>query len=223
MGWLWGNSAKQDKQKQQTERAQKEYLRKQAEQTYQAQYDAFRSNYKEEYQRTKQEIGFPCNNKFESITLGGIDYYIWTDRETFKMLEHPHFFPALVESFLTPNRQIVQPDYSLDFSKYNSGEPKQLTLPLSDVKKFYTSGNVTSVTRLTGGDSSFSATGAIIGGLIAGPIGSILAGVTTNPYRLETQTTDTRKLFLRLGDETFELPYKDLEALKKIIPDKYVE
>lgn len=223
MGWLWGNSARQDKQNKQAAQEQKEYLRKQAEQTYQTQYDAFRSNYKEEYQRIKKAIGFPCNNNFESITLCGINYYIWTDQDTFKMLEHPRFFPVLAESFLTPNRQIVQPDYSLDFSKYDSKKPKQFTLPLSDVKKFYTLGNVSSSTQLTGGDSSFSATGALAGGLIAGPIGSVLAGVTTNPYRLETKTTDKRKLFLRLGDETFELPYSDLAALKKIIPEKYAE
>lgn len=60
----------------------------------------------------------------------------------------------------------------------------------------FSSGNISSSTQLTGGDSSFSATGALVGGLIAGPIGSVLAGVTTNPYRLETKTTDKRKLFL---------------------------
>lgn len=215
--WLFGNEETKEDEK----RKQEEAIIA-IKQTYQTKCNEFREQYRANYKKMRENFGFPKNNNFESVTIAGLNYYIWVDGQVFKLFEHPLYMPVPADSFLRAFPQVRQEDFSLDFSTIKL-EPNHLEVPLNQVKKFYTAGSFNTETKLVGGERNFNPGDAMIGGLVAGSLGAIIAGRGQNPYRLETSSTDTRKTFLHINGEVLELLYQDVEALKKIIPSKYIK
>lgn len=187
----------------------------------QHQYEQFVEKYKANYKQERKLFGFPDNSAFESVTIGGKHYYVWKLNDELRFYEHSQFCPAFWESFSFQHPEIVGENGTPDFTKLHIATPDHCAIKLSSIKYFYLAGSTTTKTELTGGETRVDVGAAIVGGLLLGTIGAVAMGISTTPYRIIAKTTDTRKVLLGTSYGTIEMPKEDLEALKKVMPEKY--
>jgi len=151
--------------------------------------------------------------------------YVWIADERI------HFFPSTYVSY--------RPAYNSDCSVNEStniveqiddiGKIRLTTIPLCDVLSYGIEGEVFREQKITGGGGGGSSIGkAIVGGIIAGVAGAIVASRNDiDEVRSELITHDTRKLVLNimLNDkkENLYFDYKDHDSFKYIMPEKSLD
>lgn len=93
---------------------------------------------------------------------------------------------------------------------------------ISDIQYFSREGDVYTETKISGGGSTgLNIGGAIIGGIVAGPVGAIIGGQSeAQPIKSETIRHDERKTVLVHNKGKLEFAPEDYAVLMKLIPEK---
>lgn len=148
-------------------------------------------------------FGYKQENSI-TVRLYGRRYFVFLHDDEIRFFVRPPFKKE-VES----GRQCSE-----KYSKYS--------FPLFDVIYFSREGEVYTETKITGGGGGGSNLGdAIIGGIVAGAPGAIIASRgKNNPVKSETITHDTRRTILVCKNKKLSFSPDDYSAFMQLIPDK---
>mgnify|MGYP004645848059 CR=1 FL=1 len=150
---------------------------------------------RDNYNQARALFGCPVDGT-EPAKIAGIPYRMFTSQGQFKLFESA---PA-------------------DWRKKAHCQWKSVIVDLDDIYFFAKEGELTTNITASGGGSDIGR--AIIGGILAGNAGAIIA--SRKETKVETTTIDTRKtvLYYKGGQLTFAPG--DYAALMKLIPDKEI-
>lgn len=155
---------------------------------------------RDDYNRCRAEFGYSVDSSY-TVLLNGKRY----------------------SAFLYHNELRLFKGAPLTWSLQNGQIPvwDRKSIPIDSIQYFAREGQVTSETQISGGGSSSNLTGAVIGGLIAGPAGAIIGGQNKMaPIQSTTVRHDDRKTVLVYNKGRLEFAWQDYEAFMKLIPEK---
>ena len=150
---------------------------------------------RENYNQARASFGCPIDGT-ESAKISGVPYRVFVANGQLKLFESA---PA-------------------DWRKKAHCQWKSVVINLDEIYFFAKEGDLTANVTASGGGSDISR--AIIGGILAGNTGAIIA--SRKVTKVETTITDTRKtvLYCKGGQLTFAPA--DYAALMKLIPEKEI-